>query len=135
MDSYILKLIEENKKLKEQLRKSKNFKRGDVVYVQMRKQNIETSSIEEYSRPYLIVSNNTGNYFSDIVLACPLTSKLKEVAQPTHYRISYHDSVVLCEQIKTLNQDQINSNINYHLNDAEMKEIEKCLKISLGMEE
>ena len=28
MDSYILKLIEENKKLKEQLRKSKNFKRG-----------------------------------------------------------------------------------------------------------
>lgn len=38
MDSYILKLIEENKKLKEQLRKSKNFKRGDVVYVQMRKQ-------------------------------------------------------------------------------------------------
>jgi len=135
MDSYILKLIEENKKLKEQLRKSKNFKRGDVVYVQMRKQNIETSSIEEYSRPYLIVSNNTGNYFSDIVLACPLTSKLKKVAQPTHYRISYHDSVVLCEQIKTLNQDQINSNINYHLSDAEMKEIDKCLKISLGMEE
>lgn len=135
MDSYILKLIEENKKLKEQLRKSKNFKRGDVVYVQMRKQNIETSSIEEYSRPYLIVSNNTGNYFSDIVLACPLTSKLKKVAQPTHYLISYHDSVVLCEQIKTLNQDQINSNINYHLNDAEMEEVEKCLRISLGMEE
>lgn len=135
MDSYILKLIEENKKLKEQLRKSKTFKRGDIVYVQMAKRNIEENSIEGYSRPYLIISNDTGNYFSDIVLGVPLTSKLKKLTQPTHYRISYHDSVVLCEQIKTISQENISTNINYHLSDDEMKEIEKCLKISLGMEE
>lgn len=47
MDSYILKLIEENKKLKEQLRKQKTFKRGDIVYVQMTSRNIEKCSIEE----------------------------------------------------------------------------------------
>ena len=135
MDSYILKLIEENKKLKEQLRKQKTFKRGDIVYVQMTSRNIEKCSIEAYSRPYLIVSNDVGNYHSDIVLGVPLTSKLKKLTQPTHYRISYHDSVVLCEQIKTLSQENINTDVNYHLSDDEMKEVEKCLKISLGMEE
>lgn len=72
MDSYILKLIEENKKLKEQLRKQKTFKRGDIVYVQMTTRNIEKCSIEVYSRPYLIVSNDVGNYHSDIVLGVPL---------------------------------------------------------------
>ena len=74
-----------------------------------------------------------GNYHSNICICVPLTSKEKKVTQPTHYRISYHDSVVLCEQIVTLNQSEIEG-VRYHLNEEEMKEIDKCLKVSLSLQ-
>lgn len=86
-----------------------------------------------YSRPYIVVSNNIGNYYSNICICVPLTSKQKKVSQPTHYRISYKDSVALCENIVTLDQKKLGK-INYHLSDTEMQEIDKCLKISLGLE-
>jgi mRNA-degrading endonuclease toxin of MazEF toxin-antitoxin module len=132
--NYLMMILEENKKLKEQLRKSKSFKKGDVVYVQMERQKPETSSTEQYSRPYIVVSNNTGNYYSDIILGVPLTGKTKEIKQPTQFRISYRDSVALCEQIKTLDQNKIQAEVSYHLTDYEMGEINKCLKISLALD-
>lgn len=134
--TYQQYLVEENERLKKELEqyKSQNkVKRGDIVYIRMKKQNIEESSVMEYSRPYLVVSNDTGNYHSNICIAVPLTSKEKKLTQPTHYRISYHDSVVLCEQILTLSQSDI-SGIRYHLKDEEMKEIDKCLKVSLALQ-
>ena len=134
--TYEQYLIEENEKLKkelEQYKKQDKVKRGDIVYVKMKKQNAEESSVMEYSRPYLVVSNDIGNYHSNIYIAVPLPSKEKKLTQPTHYRVSYHDSVVLCEQILTLSQSDING-IRYHLKDEEMKEIDKCLKVSLALQ-
>lgn len=134
--TYEQYLIEENERLKkelEQYKKQDKVKRGDIVYVKMKKQNAEESSVMEYSRPYLVVSNDIGNYHSNIYIAVPLTSKEKKLTQPTHYRVSYRDSVVLCEQILTLSQSDING-IRYHLKDEEMKEIDKCLKVSLALQ-
>ncbi len=134
--TYEQYLIEENERLKkelEQYKKQDKVKRGDIVYVRMKKQNVEESSVMEYSRPYLVVSNDIGNYHSNICIAVPLTSKEKKLTQPTHYRVSYHDSVVLCEQILTLSQSDIEG-IRYHLKEEEMKEIDKCLKVSLALQ-
>jgi mRNA interferase MazF len=75
-----------------------------------------------------------GNYHSNICICVPLTSQNKKLSQPTHVRCSYHQSVILCEQIHTISQDNI-SNICYHLKDEEMIEVNKALKISIGVDE
>ncbi len=134
--TYEQYLIEENEKLKKELEKYKNMqkvKRGDIIYIEMNKQNIEEDSdVQEYSRPYLVVSNDIGNYHSNICICVPLTTKDKKVKQPTHYRIKYKDSVVLCEQIFTFNQNRYKK-VLYRLPEEEMKEIDKCLMVSLGL--
>lgn len=108
------------------------MKRGDIVFVNDDYPN-NRSSVQQLSRPYLIVSNNVGNLNSNICLGVPLTSKNKKIYQPTHFRLSYNNSILLCEQIRTLDQNHIEK-IMFHIGENEMKEVEKCLKISLGME-
>lgn len=73
-----------------------------------------------------------GNNYSEIFIGVPLTQKLKKLNQPTHLKIDFNNSVVLFEQIQTLNQSDI---INYmtHLSKEEMIEVNKRLKISLGI--
>lgn len=66
------------------------------------------------------------------VYGVPLTSKYKKIKQPTHMRLSLNDSVLLCEQIVTFNQSEI-TDVVYHLYGEEMKKVDKCLKVSLGI--
>ena len=131
-------LIQENERLKKELEKIKNqnkVKRGDIVFIKMNKQNIEkNSNVQEYSRPYVVISNNIGNYHSNIFICVPMTTKEKRNDLPTHYRISYHDSIVCCEQIFTFNQDRIDSILS-KVSEAELKEIEECIKVSIGLKD
>ena len=109
--TYEQYLIQENEKLKKELesyQKQQIVKRGDIVFIKMDKINIEeNSNVCEYSRPYIVVSNDIGNYYSKICICVPLTSKQKKVSQPTHFRTGYKDSVAMCEQLFTFSQDKI----------------------------
>lgn len=105
-------------------------KRGNIVYLKP-KQN--EGYIQHFERPFLVVSNNVGNENSGIAILVPLTSKLKSLHLPTHTVVNYHNSRALCEQIITVNQDDVVS-IQHTLNKREMKDVESCLKISLGIE-
>lgn len=105
-------------------------KRGNIVYIKS-KQN--EGYIQRFVRPFLVVSNNVGNDKSEIALVVPLTSKLKSLHLPTHTVVNYHNSCALCEQIMTVNQDDIVS-VQHTLNKRDMKQVEQCLKISLGIE-
>lgn len=64
-------------------------------------------------RPGVVFQNNTGNKYSPNIVALPLTSSLKKVSQPTHVTLKAHDtglrfdSMVLCENPKTISKDKI----------------------------
>lgn len=134
INELYMKLLNENKALKEELEKYRTkdkVKRGDIIRI--KQEMLETGNIQSFNRPYLVVSNDIGNYHSKICLCVPLTSQNKKPFQPTHLRCSYHQSVVLCEQIHTINQENV-SKICHHLSDEEMTEVNKALKISIGVD-
>lgn len=101
-----------------------DVRRGDIVYL---KRTEDPSS----RRPYVVVSNDIGNRHSDICLVVPLTSKHKKPDMPTHTFVGYHDSMVMCEQVHTFRQGDL-ERVAYHLDGEDMNRITRCLKVSIG---
>lgn len=87
-------------------------------------------------RPAVVVQNDIGNKHAPTVIIAPVTSKTKKTNLPTHVKLTSkcleRNSMVLLEQIKTIDKSRIESYIGT-LTDEEMKMIEKALRISLGM--
>lgn len=64
-------------------------------------------------RPVLIIQNNRGNRFSPTVICAAMTSRMNKHDLPTHVWIAAcdsglsRDSLVLCEQIRTLEKSRL----------------------------
>jgi len=64
-------------------------------------------------RPGLVFQNNIGNKYSPNIIALPLTSSIKKSSQPTHVTLKAcdtglrFDSMVLCENPKTISKNKI----------------------------
>lgn len=89
-------------------------------------------------RPVVIVSNDMGNKHSPVVIAAPATSRVGKKRLPTQIIITSRgglstDSMVMCEQIRTIDKSRLSSYIG-KLTDIEKYAIRKALKISLGVE-
>lgn len=88
---------------------------GDVYFADLR----IDKCIQGGERPVVIVQNNRGNACSPTVEVLPLTSKTKKAAYlPTHVFVEasrenglYKDSVVLAEQVVTINKERLISRI------------------------
>ena len=106
--------------------------RGDIFYIE---DNYRTEGSEQRpGRPALVVSNNTGNYHSDIVSIVWLTTAEKKPL-PTHCNIiSRVPSIAICEQGITISQNRLGEYIRTAA-EAEMKEVDRCLMIALGLTE
>lgn len=104
-------------------------KRGDVVYLKNTFQMCK--HVQGGSRPYVVVSNNIGNFHSEICMVVPLTTSKRKHQLPTHTVVSYANSICLCEQIFTVSQDNI-SEVKCNLSWYDMKNVNQCLKIALG---
>ena len=106
--------------------------RGDIFYIE---DNYRTEGSEQRpGRPALVVSNNTGNYHSDIVSIVWLTTAEKKPL-PTHCKIlSRTPSTAICEQVITISQNRLGEYIRT-ATEAEMHEIDRCLMIALGLTE
>ena len=102
-----------------------NIKRGDVVYL------FKDISCPNSRRPFVIVSNDIGNYHSGICLGVPLTTKTKK-PYPTHCKIDFNDSTVMTEQICVIDKESI-ERVIYRVNDVDMMKINECLNISLAL--
>lgn len=89
--------------------------------------------LQKGMRPVLIVSNDTGNKFADILQVVPCTSSEKK-SLPTHcsFYIDKVKNTFLCEQIKTVNKSDLTSYLTT-LEYKEMSAVEHCLKIALGI--
>ncbi len=87
-------------------------------------------------RPCLIVSNNANNRHSTVLEVVYITSKMTKVKLPTHVPISGHGltkpSLVLCEQISTVNRYQLCRYLG-HLTEEEMEPIDAALGVSIDL--
>ena len=112
------------------------IRRGDVYYADLRP---VVGSEQGGVRPVLIIQNDVGNKHSPTVICAAITSRMNKAKLPTHVEISSveyglnRDSVVLLEQIRTLDKKRLKEKIG-HMTDVDMKKVDKALLISLNLD-
>ena len=88
-------------------------------------------------RPVLIVQNDVGNRYSPTVIVLAVTGRLNKSRLPTHVPIDagdtglQRDSVVLAEQIRTLDKRRLLERIG-SLRPEVMDQVSQAMRISLG---
>ena len=88
-------------------------------------------------RPIVVLQNDVGNKYSPTVIAAATTSRLTKAKLPTHIELSCDstpmpkDSVVLLEQIRTIDKSRIKEKIGELPPDV-MQQINDALLLSLG---
>ena len=89
-------------------------------------------------RPFLIIQNDIGNKYSPTVIVAAITSQINKAKLPTHIEISAHeyglnkDSVILLEQIRTIDKKRLREKIGC-LDKNMMLKVDNSLQISLGL--
>ena len=109
------------------------FRRGEIYFADL---DPHYGSEQGSERSVIVTQNNTENKFAPTVI---VTSKVsKKPNQPTHVLIEKNPafsrpSVVLLEQIFTIDKERINSFMGM-TSEWEMAQIEKALKCSLALD-
>ena len=113
------------------------IKRGDLYYAVLSR---VIGSEQGGIRPVLIVQNDTGNKYSPTVIAAAITSQTGKNKLPTHIQIGTNsgglksDSIVLTEQIRTIDKSRLREKIG-HIDDSNlMNKINNAIFISFGLE-
>ena len=115
---------------------SLNVKRGDIFYADL---SPVVGSEQGGIRPVIIIQNEIGNRYSPTVIVAAITSQINKAKLPTHVEISSEeyglnrDSVVLLEQIRTLDKKRLKEKIG-HMTEEDMKKVNKSLLISLNLQ-
>ena len=108
-------------------------KRGDVFFVKKNGFISVTGSEQEQGRPAVIVSNDAGNRFSDIVEVVWLTTRDKK-PMPTHAEIVCREkSTALCEQITSVSKARLSDYVRT-CTDEEMEALDRALAVSIGLD-
>lgn len=99
----------------------------------------KNGSIQGGTRPVYIVQNGIGNKHSPTTIVAPITSKLGKKKLPTHILIQPEksglekDSIILCEQIQTVNQNDLIKKVN-HINDSTIiTSVNNAIKTSINL--
>ena len=115
-------------------------KRGDIFYADL---SPVVGSEQGGLRPVLIIQNDVGNKYSPTVIAAAITSRMGKTKLPTHIDGTVRgrsegsagllkDSVVLLEQIRTLDKRRLREKMG-HLPPDLMNEVDKALFVSFGL--
>lgn len=88
---------------------SANPKRGEIYFVEMPKHRAPVHSCMKGYRPVVVVSSPIGNESSDIVMVCPITTKIKHHTCNVDigWSMDGRPSQVLCNQITTIPQAEL----------------------------
>ena len=110
-----------------------NVKRGELYYADL---SPVVGSEQGGIRPVLVVQNDIGNKYSPTIIAAAVTSKINKAKLPTHIELpsAYglaKDSVILLEQIRTLDKRRLKERIG-ELPPATMLRVNRAILISLG---
>ena len=110
-------------------------KRGDIFYADL---SPVVGSEQGGVRPVIVIQNDVGNKYSPTVIIAAITSQINKAKLPTHVEISSEeyglnkDSVVLLEQIRTVDKRRLKEKIG-HMSDEDMIKVDKSLLISLEL--
>ena len=112
-----------------------NIKRGDIYYADL---SPVVGSEQGGLRPVLIIQNDVGNKYSPTVIAAAITSKMAKSKLPTHIDLYADkvgltkDSVVLLEQIRTLDKQRLKEKMG-HLDEDVMEKVNEAISVSFGL--
>ncbi|TJY42694.1 type II toxin-antitoxin system PemK/MazF family toxin [Cohnella pontilimi] len=110
-------------------------KRGDVFYADL---SPVVGSEQGGVRPVLVIQNDIGNRFSPTVIVAAITAQIQKAKLPTHVEIEAKthgmekDSVILLEQIRTIDKQRLTDKIT-HLDEDTMLKVNEALQISVGL--
>ena len=113
------------------------IKRGDIFFADLRP---VVGSEQGGVRPVLIIQNDVGNRHSPTVICAAITSRMNKAKLPTHIALDMHkydlikDSVILLEQIRTIDKSRLKEKV-CHLDDEILEKINRALCISLSLEQ
>ena len=109
--------------------------RGDIYYADLRP---VVGSEQGGVRPVLIIQNDIGNKHSPTVICAAITSQMNKAKLPTHVELDssryalVKDSVVLLEQLRTIDKKRLRDNV-CHLDREILQKVERALLISLDL--
>ena len=110
-------------------------KRGDLFFANL---NPVIGSEQGGLRPVVVIQNDIGNTYSPTTIVAAITSQIKRAKLPTHVEIKKdkshldRDSVILCEQLRTIDKKRLSEKIG-QLDSATMSKINKALGISIDL--
>ena len=113
------------------------IKRGDIYYADLRP---VVGSEQGGVRPVLIIQNDTGNKHSPTVICAAITSRMNKAKLPTHVELDSHrceivkDSVILLEQLRTIDKKRLKDKV-CHIDNDILKRVDRALLVSLELEE
>ena len=91
------------------------------------------------TRPVLVIQNDIGNQYSSTTIVAAITSRISKRRLPTHVTVSTResglpkDSIVLLEQIRTLDKERLIRKIG-QLSAEKMQQVNAALHKSLDLE-
>ena len=110
------------------------IKRGELYYADL---SPVVGSEQGGVRPVLVVQNDIGNKYSPTIIAAAITSKINKAKLPTHIELPQShfglqkDSVILLEQIRTIDKKRLKERIGELASEAMLK-VDRGLLVSLG---
>lgn len=109
------------------------IKRGELYYADL---SPVVGSEQGGVRPVLIVQNDVGNKYSPTIIAVAVTSQINKARLPTHIELDTtcglpKDSVILAEQVRTLDKRRLKDKIGI-LDNKAMEKVNNALLVSLG---
>lgn len=110
--------------------------RGDIVLINFGNHN--GTSLQGGYRPAIVVQNTAQNTSSPTTIIAPLTSVLKKADKPYHVVLGKRfnlreNSMVLTEQLMTINQSAIKRIIGYIDDPDVLTDIDQSLVHTLGI--
>jgi len=113
-----------------------SVKRGDIYYADL---SPVVGSEQGGVRPVLIIQNDTGNRYSPTVIAAAITSQTGKARLPTHIDLPVtqsrglsRDSVVLLEQVRTLDKKRLREKMG-HVEESVMEKVDLAIAVSFGL--
>ena len=110
------------------------IKRGQIYYADL---SPVVGSEQGGVRPVLIIQNDVGNKYSPTVIATAITSQMTKAKLPTHSEVPKgsfglpKDSVILLEQIRTLDKRRLREKVGELDRDYQLR-VDRAILISLG---
>lgn len=105
------------------------------------------SCVQEGIRPVVVISNDVANEHAETVTVLPMTSRIKKVWLPSHIHLTeeemkisrgYHDhfdpSLILLEQITTIDRNAFRTYVGFIMNPSKRSEIGRAVVAQLEAE-